>query len=481
MSKNKLFSILSASTLIVFVLSAILTVPALADSGTTPPTTPSSGGGRSSNKGSSNSLSQVPSGTKVVVLDSSGNKVALGSQAAADIISSGDPIWCPSTVSAPNNSGLSGCTLPANTLALLISDIGTAGYNPTHTNSTIWISDAAPDGSSGAAIILNGFTQFSAWAPYSLTIKGGWNGTYGSSGITGVSTLSVPLEITHWGNAVTVSNLTVENTNVGDYSTGDGLEVQTSGNISLSNFTAYHDSAYGAYLDNTNGTGTVTITNSELIYNNQLHNYWGLEVLSHGAITLTNDTVDDNYEAGGAYLDNCLWNNTLHVCNNSTAAPVTITSSTISYNNAAAGYQGLQVDSTGVITLNSVTASGNGYSSSGYGAYLDNCNAFLSTCTTNGKAITLTGANIFDGNQGYGLDAQSGGAITSGGLEANDNYSYGAQLDNSGASSAMAVTLTGTSSFSGNTHGDGLDIESTGAITVNNVSADDNGGTGGDL
>ncbi|MGA7194895.1 MAG: hypothetical protein WBW94_14805, partial [Anaerolineales bacterium] len=89
--------------------------------------------------------------------------------------------------------------------------------------------------------------------------------------------------------------------------------------------------------------------------------------------------------------------------------------------------------------------------------------------------------NIFDGNQGYGLDAQSGGAITSGGLEANDNYSYGARLDNSGASSAMAVTLTGTSSFSGNSHSDGLDIESTGAITVNNVSADDNGGTGGDL
>ncbi|HUI89295.1 MAG TPA: hypothetical protein VLX61_11300, partial [Anaerolineales bacterium] len=94
MLKNRLFSILSISTLIVFALSVVFSVPAMADSGTTPPpTAPSSGGGRTSNKGSP--LSQVPSGTKVVVVDASGDKLPLGSQAAQEIVNSGDPIWCP--------------------------------------------------------------------------------------------------------------------------------------------------------------------------------------------------------------------------------------------------------------------------------------------------------------------------------------------------------------------------------------------------
>src|SRR5258707_2928071 len=84
----------------VLVMSALVTVPVLADGGSTSPSTRTA-------PSSSSSATAVPSGTKVVVLDTSGNKVPLGSQAAADIIASGDPIWCPSGV-APGGASCSG-------------------------------------------------------------------------------------------------------------------------------------------------------------------------------------------------------------------------------------------------------------------------------------------------------------------------------------------------------------------------------------
>ena len=471
MSRNKLFHLLSASTLIVLALSTLFTVPALADSGSTPPTAPSSGG-RSSNKGSpSNPLSQVPAGTKVVVLDSSGNKLALGSQAALNIVTSGDPVWCPLTVATPNNSGLSGCSLPQTTLANLIADIGTPGYEPTHANSAIWISQGCDNScASGAAILINGGSStFSPYASYSLTIKGGWNGTYGSgSAITGTSYVTAPLEIVNWHNAVTISHLEVEDT-----SSGHGLYVVTSGNISLMYFNAYNNYADGAYLSS---NGAVTLSNSQFNYNNQHSGVYGLEVYAGGAITLSRVESDYNYYAGGANLDNCFWSGS--ICSNSAHSPITVTSSDFSGNTSWSD-QGLNADSNGAISLTNVTANNNTGTISG--AVLNNCNYNGVQCFTNGQTVTLSSANTFDWNGGEGLSVSSGGAITSGPLDANDNTSYGSSLDNNHSTSVLPVTLTGTSSFSDN-GGYGLAVSSRGAITVNNLTADFNSaGSGVDL
>src|ERR1700690_481316 len=223
MSKNRLFRLLSASTLIVFVLSALLTVPALADSGTTPP--PSSGttsGGRSSNKGSSsNSLSQVPSGTKMVVGEAPGTNPPLVSKAAQDIVASGDPIWCPSTVALPI-AGVSGCSPAwANTnLATLTNAVETFAWTPTANNSTIWILQGAD--SSGSPSYLNG-SVLGAVSNFTLTLAGGWTGSGHTVNSTTPSVLdggysnNVTIDIENWNNTVTLSNITVEN------STGHGV------------------------------------------------------------------------------------------------------------------------------------------------------------------------------------------------------------------------------------------------------------------
>ena len=474
MSRNKLFHLLSASTLVVLALSAVLTVPALADSGSTPPTAPSSGG-RSSNKGSP--LSQVPSGTKVVVVDASGDKLPLGSQAAQEIVNSGDPIWCPSTVSSPV-AGMSGCsplTYDKSGLAFLTNAVESGAWHPTVTNSTIWIEDKSD--STGTQIVLNGSGSIDpALRTFTLTFKGGWTGVGGSISSTTPSTINNAGFSIAWNNSVTMSNIVV----TGAPSGQDGIYISTPKNITLTNVQSNNGREHGAYLDTTGGTGTVTITNGTF-NNNDLGNAWsvgGLLVSSNGAITLTGVTVDNNFNSTGASLDN----------NSPSGAPVSINSSVFN-DNSGSSYQGLHVDSAGVITLNTVTAEGN----AGAGAALDNCNYSGSACTTNGKAVTLIGTNIFDSNAGFvhvngnyagGLSVYSGGAITSSSLEANSNTYIGAVLDNSSASAASSVTLNGTSSVSGNgnysgdIYSDGLRVFSRGAITVNNLSAVNDGGTG---
>src|ERR1700690_167486 len=95
------FRALILSVLLVLALSAIAAAPVLADSGAGTPPPGATGPARATGRSSSNPLSQFPSGTKVVVLDKQGNKVPLGSLAAADIVTGGDPIWCPSSVAMP--------------------------------------------------------------------------------------------------------------------------------------------------------------------------------------------------------------------------------------------------------------------------------------------------------------------------------------------------------------------------------------------
>ncbi|HUI88221.1 MAG TPA: hypothetical protein VLX61_05805, partial [Anaerolineales bacterium] len=183
--------------------------------------------------------------------------------------------------------------------------------------------------------------------------------------------------------------------------------------------------------------------------------------------------------AGGAYLDNCNWNAGTVQCNSTTHSAVTITDSEFNGNNTHAGAAGLEVDSNGALKLTDVSASNNAGSVSG--AALNNCNLHGNKCTTTGQAVTLSGTNVFDGNNYDGLRVQSGGAITSGSLEANHNTQFGADLENYSSTSAMPFTLTGTSSFSDNLGGDGLDVLSNGVISVNNITADYNGSGDGAL
>src|SRR5258708_776401 len=272
MSRNKVLSIVDPRALMVFALRARFTTPALA-AGSTPSaptrTAPSS----------SNQLSQLPSGTKVVIVDNQGSVVPLGSQAAQDIVASGDPIWCPSTVTTPI-AGLSGCS-PAfiNTNLYTLTHAVMFGlWMPTVTNSTIWILGGAD--SSGSQASLNGTSlPLPIWSllNFTLTLKGGWTGVGSTINPAAPSTLSAGggISIANWSNSVTISNVVVNN------ATGNGIYIQTySKNITLTNVQSNYGQFYGAYLDTSSGAGSVIITNSSFNYNSQASSTGGLKILS---------------------------------------------------------------------------------------------------------------------------------------------------------------------------------------------------------
>jgi hypothetical protein len=128
-------------------------------------------------------------------------------------------------------------------------------------------------------------------------------------------------------------------------------------------------------------------------------------------------------------------------------------------------WRGLYAYGIGAIALNSVTANGNGLD----GVYLQN------TSSTSGDSVKFTGTNTFRDNTGNGLVVQTDGAITANNLSAWGNGIIGAGLYNS--SGTAGVSLTGTNAFSGNT-ATGLDINSLGAVSLTRVTADDNGSRG---
>ncbi|HUH98889.1 MAG TPA: right-handed parallel beta-helix repeat-containing protein [Anaerolineales bacterium] len=451
MFRNKLLHLLSLSTLTVFVLSAVLTVPALADGGSAPPPAGTPSGARSTNKGSSNSLSQVPSGTKVVVVDASGNKLPLGSQEAQDILTSGDPVWCPSSVAIPT-PGLGGCSpgLYNGDLTTLISNIAIGNFTPPSTNSTIWIEGGGPQ---TASVWLDGSLgqPFHPWANFTLTVKGGWAGCTP----TCVSTIDTAnpsvftnshIYITGWNNTVTMSNIAISGPVTGIY-------ITTAKNIVLTNINASNNSDNGAYLDDSTGTG-VTITNSTF-NNNDLSasTFIGLVVYTKGSITVTDTTASGN-EYGGAYLDSGTYG----------TGQVTLSGTNIFDDNGNASVGGLEVYSGGTITSGSLDANYN----AGYGAYLHN---------TNGPVlpITLGGTSSFSENGGYGLYVHSNGAISVNNITADINAQYGAQLTNNFSSNIpSAVKVTGTNWFDENGEY-GLSADSAGPISLNNINADDNG------
>src|SRR3990172_10711058 len=102
---------------------------------------------------------------------------------------------------------------------------------------------------------------------------------------------------------------------------------------------------------------------------------------------------------------------------------------------------------------------------SGHGVNLENNANVLFA-----KPIILTGVNTFNENFEDGLNAISRGPIQASSLTAMSNSGNGVEFDNHLGANTAGVTLTGVSTFSGNT-GLGLNVISRGLISTFNLTA----------
>ena len=210
-----------------------------------------------------------------------------------------------------------------------------------------------------------------------------------------------------------------------------------------------------------------------------------MSVLSDGAISLNNITADYNGTGGvsGHYYDGIQADNS----SAHTAQSVTLTgNNNLSYN----GYSGADFTSTGAVTLNNVNALCNGFAglncvstqTGGIGLLIEN--DYLPSPSLHPQAVNLLGINNISNSDEDNLDVKTFGAIKISNLTANDSENGdGANLyfaNGSSSDLSGAVTLSGTNFISDNAGADGgLTIDSNGAVSLSNITADGNGGGSG--
>lgn len=237
-----------------------------------------------------------------------------------------------------------------------------------------------------------------------------------------------------------------------------GLLVYSDGAVTINSLTSNNNNWYGAIIDNTTGTGAVTLTGINTFRENGKS---GLEVFSDGAITINSLAANDNGQFGADGYGAWLQNDTA-----ATPMAVKLTGNNEFYSNYDGG---LVISSDGMITVNNLTASWN---TDGFGADLrNNANNLMP------QNVTITGYSNTTNNSGYGMYIDTYGIVSLIKVTADNNTGFGLQIDNylSGAATLVkGVTISGKNSFSYNSGGNGLTINSIGAITLNNVIADGN-------
>ena len=367
----------------------------------------------------------VPTGTPVVVLDTTGTAVPLATQAAANIIKSNDPIWCPLGMTP----GDSNCTNSESSVTALLADLSSkSGAGTIYFESAYSINDAMFDHTTS----ISGLTD--------LTIQGGWNGGTGPGyGLSGVTNLSVPLMVTNWNGNVTINDIMISGVTQaqtssltgGKNTTGDGLTVTmapaSTGDIALHNVKSKNNAGRGAYLDNCTFSGTcqsagnITVDSNSEFDNNQTQ---GLFTLSTGDITIDNVIADSN-SSSGAVLQNFL---------TSATNPITISNSTFNNNSSNGNSTGLFMHSNGNITLESVIADNNSLASDSH----HSVNLMTS------QNITIDQSD-FSNNNHDGISIGGAQSVTATCSSANNNTGYG--VDTTVSSLTLeSVMLNGNSS-----------------------------------
>jgi hypothetical protein len=235
---------------------------------------------------------------------------------------------------------------------------------------------------------------------------------------------------------------------------GRGIEVTNhKGNIDLFNVTVSGAGDDGALLDNTLGTGNVTLLNNTLgtgnvtISNSSFNGNhdFGMQVFTNGSVLLERVDASGNLHHDGANL--------------------TLKKGAIVKDSRFDGNQdfssGLVISGSGALSLQNVETTGN----TDDGIFLNVAND-----------ITVNGG-LFTGNSVYGMRAYtSGGNIILNNIEALGN-AYGVWAGNSDSVSAKTVTIN-NSLFSNASSGDGLYIKSKGNVTLNHIDAELNASNG---
>lgn len=353
----------------------------------------------------------LPENTELIVLDQEGEALPLASEAAEEAVHNGDPLWCPAGV-APK-PGIGGCS-PSFTS---FNDDG--GLD---TGLIAWLlANQASVAKAGVIWVESNYAPIGGeGAP--IVINGA------NFAVAGASMDDFALTINGgWAGCVPTCVSTLNPNAPSEFNVPFSI-INWTGAITINNIVVTGATGAGSYAVAVTTSSNVTVNNM--------------------------DVQGNSTEYGGALINN-----------SAGVGTVVVNDSVFNENTGTNGY-GLVVYSNGTVTGKNLSAMGNTQA----GVYIDN-----STATTP-KAVTLNGTNHFNYNGSDGLTIYSKGAITLSNATAMGNTGgSGAYLVNNFSSTVYsAVTIKGTNNFSNNGW-DGLRVYTYGAITISNITANDNG------
>lgn len=231
-------------------------------------------------------------------------------------------------------------------------------------------------------------------------------------------------------------------------SNANGLTFLSNGAISFSNTTANGNnggSSMGIYLDNSTGTGTVSLVNVTSISNSYI-GFW---------IQTTGNTILDKVNI----LSNSVSGAQVNISN--PVSTLTVSRSKFEDNHGV----GLNAILGGNVILNNVSASNNSFA----GVTGMSINNFSGTGTV--TVLSTYGGNFFNNNGQYGLTVLSKGVFKGSNITANDNAYHGLDINNQAG--AGGVTITG-GSFSHNSRS-GIHLTTSADVLISGVSVIGNG------
>ena len=371
-------------------------------------------------------LEAAPEGTDLVLLDENDTLLPLATEEAAQVLVSGDPMWCPANVLP----GGAGCTDKHDSFAELITDLQDGSEKGA---GTIYIAhdySSTTAGDIGSDIVFD-YSLVNLYG--SLTLQGGWN--FSTNQVVGSSTIAnTNLVFSGWGNtdegALTINNLIMDGgfLNIEDLGTlttevdvtlnnvtvttsdpdslaDSGIVITTTGDITLNNVNAFDNKLIGVMAQTTDGDVAV---NGSVFENNGMI---GLEVSSNtGDVTLNNVTATGSMMFG-AFGE----------------AGDTLTVNGGQFNNNL--LLGLGAFSFGNAILNDVTATGNGLFGAAISAQGD---------------ITVNRGN-FSNNAEVGIEVESLGDVTLNNVNATGDTSLGARVATEGNISVVCGNYNGLS------------------------------------
>lgn len=419
-------------------------------------------------------LDELPENTEIVVLDENGNPISLASQEALDVILEDDPMWCPNNT-LPGGAGCRNFT-GANGIVNLLADMraNTSIYDSPATsiiyftsnpgNGAFTLTDAA--GSLGTG-------DFATLRTTNITLMGGWNGSNGGAatftGQTnfGTNYIRVGTAGNPWVGNVTILNMTVDgNTSASNPSIA---VYTTTGTVTLDDILVDDADNSESILVSTT-TGGITITDTDVTDGDD--DYALNLTTTSGNVSLTNVLVDDQTDADAIRVvggNGTVTFNNVDVTDgdDGDGIDITTTAGTVNLTNVDVNSQsdgnGLNVTTTsGNINLNDTDVQ-------------NQENGNTANLISQSGNINLTNNSDFEGdnnNPGF-IASTNTGTITINGTDFEDAQGPGGTNYNGATLTAPIVNLTNVTSDDND--GNGILINATTSVTLNNVGADSNG------